>query len=318
MGPKRKRKKTEPVLIKSKQFTCDSSLGPADLERLRAPTPEEAYRLLAPNGSDSLQAFIALELKPDNSAPQNANIYLKGSFFSEGSRVVNCKKFLNIPTPLQLVIEEIPCSKFTFENSLVSKYVDGGSLSCYFRRDKNADRLSQPEALAAGFRGFSLRCFLLPLSENRIKVAIVIYPRSFFIISNENALHKSEHFPGVLLFSYSIPLIPRTRDLFEEGYFGLPVLPALISPTPFTADAPYPNPISLISFVAEVLRSVVYPVTAASAENLLEVWSTIREEGVSALQSVQPELMWPPASNPPESSDGKFSFCHVFSASLFC
>jgi len=300
----RKRKKT--IEIKHDNFNRIDELNARDLECIRTETEDEAFSVLIPGWQGKIISFLTLYLRPDNITADRTFLVLKGHIFDEDPIILGATRFFELSSPLQFVIGDLDCGKFCFSNSLVSDYVDGENFSFWFRKDRNSEKLTRGEAESAGFQGFALRAFLAPTSITScawLRLTICLYPASRDTLLAENQTADSPLFPGISIFSKEIPLAPKATDLFPNKRAGLPVMPALISCSPFE-EGFCPSTTSLISYVASSLRAVYLPNCSLNVSNLLNNWAKLRQEGSSALRETTPDVCWPAAPPPPTSGPG--------------
>ena len=300
--PKRKK----PAEIRSELFTKEHSLNSRDLECVRSETEEEAFNLLVPGWTGKIIAYMGLYLKPDNLSASEVVIITKGFLFEDQPRVHAASKFFNLKTPLQVVFSTLDCGKFTFNASLTSDLVDSSNFDFWFRVNRDSDPLGDAEAKAAGFKGFALRAFLQPTSittNTWLRLTVVLFPAAKDQLIADNPAANSPLFPGISLFSQEIQMAPRTTDLFPGKRTGLPILPALISSTPFS-DAAYLPTDLIIGYVAATLRDVTVPNCALHAGNLSHQWATIARDGAEALRPTSSDILWPAAPSQPEATPG--------------
>ena len=304
--PRRKKKsRTDPTEIKSKFFNHEDDLTEEDLDNLRADSIGEAFDLFVPNWRGKLIGFLALIVKPDNSGLEDAQLVLKGDMFSDNPKLLGASKFFEVNSPLQLVIESLDCAKFVFNNSMVSDYLDSSQVQFQFRKDRNSPAISAAEALAAGFRGFTVRAFVQPTAEARLKISVSLYPSSLTELLDQNPLAATPYFPGISLGFLTFPFAPKCREIFAEGSYGLPVFPALISESPFMTGAPHPSTSQIITAVAAVLRNVHIPNSSLTRANLLPIWETLKTSGELGLKITKPDLVWPKPQNDESENEGR-------------
>ena len=303
-----KRKKV--VEIRNDGFNKRDELNARDLESIRTETEEEAFSVLIPGWQGKIISYITLYLRPDNITADRTFLVLKGLIFDEEPIILGATRFFELSSPLQFVIRDLDCGKFSFANSLVSDYVDGENFDFWFRKDRNSDKLSLEEATTAGFQGFALRAFLSPTSITSctwLRLTICLYPATRDTLLAENQMAASPLFPGISIFSKEIPLAPKASDLFPNKEAGLPVMPALISCSPFE-EGFYPSTSSIIFYVASTLRAVSIPNCSLNVSNLLNNWQKLRLEGSSALRETAQEVCWPAAPPPPSAGPGWLFF----------
>ena len=302
---RRKKTRTEPTEIKSKFFAHDEDLSEENLDNLRADTISEAFDLLVPNWRGKLIGFLALVLKPDNSGVEDAQLVLKGNMFADSPKLLGASKFFEFNTPLQFVLESLDCANFVFNNSLVSDYLDSSQIKFHFKKDRTSPALTAIEALAAGFRGFAVRGFLQPTAEARLKISVSLYPASLVELQEFHPLSKNPYFPGISLGFLTFPFAPKCREIFVEGSYGLPVLPALISDSPLMPGSPHPSTSQIIAAVAATMRNVHIPTTSLNRGNLMPLWETLKTSGETGLKIAKADLVWPKSQEEGIREEGK-------------
>ena len=271
---------------------------------MRAETISEAFDLIVSNWRGKLIGFIALILKPDNSGLADVQLVLKGDMFADNHKLLGASKFFEFNAPLQLVIESMDCANLVFNNSLVSDYLDSSQLKFHFKKDRTSPALTAIEALAAGFRGFSVRAYLQPTAEARLKISVSLYPSSLVELQESHPLVGSPYFPGISLGFITFPFPPKCREIFVDGNYGLPILPALISEIPFMPGNPHPSTSQLIAAIAATMRNVHIPTTSLNRGNLLPLWESLKTSRDTGLKITKADLVWPMPQDERDQDEG--------------
>jgi len=305
-----KRKKTT-LEIKSHHFNGSELIKAEDLEKVRAETEDDAFKDLVPGWTGEIIAYLALNMKPDNTAPADGTIILKGSIFNDRPHMFGASKFFDLKSPYEFLIENLDCSKFRFPGIMTSAFVDSSHFSFWFRKDINSPELSPEQAFAEGFPGFSLRAFLQPTgitTNTWLKINIQLYPLDLQSLLDSQPQASSASFPGITIYTETICLAAKTSDIFPFRSFGMPVWPAIISSKPFTNNDPMPTTSNLIACISAILRAVVIPNAHLSHAVLLPRWAAIKEQGAAGLKVNTLDILWPKPSSTNPPTQGRFLF----------
>ena len=122
-------------------------------------------------------ASFSLVLSPDNQQVLSGSCVLLRELFTDKS--FNCSLFWNPPKPTKLNLSILDLSVFNFpDGKLVSDYVSSSSLPHSFTQDLVT--LSLDQLANNDVSSFVIIAFLHPISDNFIKIIVLLYPSTAF------------------------------------------------------------------------------------------------------------------------------------------
>lgn len=287
-------KKTRQTDIGGTGFDGNAPLTVDDAKLLEISRPEDIPDKLLTNWTGGIIGSTTLTLTNDNRRVENANFILLGNIFSN-HKSFTAAKYWDLPPDLNLVISELDTSLFKFRGTLASDLVDSSLVDYYFTRDGN--RLPEDEESSLNVTGFTLRAYVAPISGERAKLSIVLYPLPVDVLKQLHPLCARPQFPGLLLSSAEFNFAPLASALLYPE-LGFPFYPALIPSQPFNTLPNLPPAQALKAAIAALLRRVVKPECKQNHNTLLPRWEELKAEGESTLKDLTPELLWPLPKDP--------------------
>ena len=305
--------KGPPPFIHSDAFEGIDSLEWEEYEALRVIDPKDAAANLVQEWTSGCVGMVALELSNDCRKVENAAFLLLGSFFEDQPRVVSTDKFWP-GSKAKLVMKELDGALFSFENALVSNLVDCSQLPFSFKLSVSGKALNSTEAKEKGLGPFSLRCHIQPTSESSALASLILFPLDAKSLQERYPLARDPRFPGLEFGSgLNINLAPRQEEILEDKSWGQPLLPAFLSPTPFSEDSPLPQDSMVKKAVVALLRSASKPDVKRSWNYLAPLWEKSLEEGESSLKTIPGDLQWPALDSMfPQQGRNPFFLCQLF------
>lgn len=252
--------------------------------------------------------FIGIPFFSDNRRLQDAKFFLAGNPHAddEGLTFKAKKLFQNADKELTITFKFHDLSLFDFRSSLVSQYRDASDCNWTAAHPSKEDELSLQEFYDLGGCDFSVRAFALMTTKIYFNLYLVLYPRGVDDLFSEFPFAADSGFPGQLLVSYSIPLLPNA-----DIRWGLAFFPFLLkgdAKKPFSPNLSFP----IREAVACLLQTGVAPTLADSKESLLKAWAPLaKEDGAARISNPVPPFRWPDATrgdwDHPEEGSAFFS-----------
>ena len=140
------------------------------------------------NWSGGIVGLVTLELSNDNRRVQNGNFLVMGKMFSN-KKAFSASKFWDVPNDISIVFTDLDTSVFSFSDSMSSDLADREEFDYAFTKD--GKELNQEEEDALKIPGFTLRAYIAPLSGERAKINIVLYPLPQETLLNVHMLTNS-------------------------------------------------------------------------------------------------------------------------------
>jgi len=133
--------------------------------------------------SREIVALTGVPLSPDNLHVASSAVFLLGSLTVD--KRVNVTKVWNFPSTTHLTLTITKSNIFSFPNgALQSDYVDSSAVK--FKFSKNGSALTLSTLSDLGYKGFSLRVALAPISPTYTKLwlSLVLFSLSDLLISH--------------------------------------------------------------------------------------------------------------------------------------
>ena len=311
-------KKKPPALIKGPQFNGTDPLTHDDIEALSVDGFGNPAETLLDNisWSGEIVALTGIRLSPDNLRIANSAVFLLGSLTVD--KRVNVTKVWNFPSTTHLTLTITNSNIFSFPNgALQSDYVDSSAVK--FKFTKNGSALALSTLSDLGYKGFSLRVALAPISPTYTKLWLSPVPFSLSDLLISHPLAQNPSFPALKVLKGDFPLAPLSSGPPLEKDWGFPFAPAFLLGSDLDLNAPLPSNLSIISALSSMLRKPVRPELHVSGSKLAARYAEILEHGVSQLKSLAAEHLWPlPSSSDtlvgPSSGTNCANFlCYYFS-----
>ncbi len=304
------RPKKDPPLIRSDLFSVPSDLSIDELRALSISSNADLPTFLtAVHWNGGAYATFPLTLSPDNQRVLSGSCVLLGELFSDKS--FNCNLFWNPPQPTKLILSIPDLSVFNFpDGKLVSNYLPSSAIPHSF--SQSASVLSQDQLTNKGVSPFTLRAFLHPISDEFIKIIILLYPCYEDTLLQLYPLYKDPRFPGLKLCSFDFPLGPPCNASPISRPWGFPILPAIIPGSPLSDLGPFPSGTDLRSALSAILHSAALPEVKQNLQSFNLRCQEILAKGVNSLKFCPPPVLWPAAPGPAAQPIGWCFFLFIF------
>lgn len=292
-----KPKKTRQTVIGGTGFEGIQPLNIELIKKLEVAQVSGIPNKLLQNWSGGIVGIVTTNLTNDNRRVDNCNFLLMGNIFSTSQKTIGASKFWDMPGNINLCIKETDTSIFKFKGSLSSELVDSDDINFSITKDNQEIEDSDMDSL--NFPGFSLRAFINPISAERAKIIIVLYPLPKDTLLDEHPLANKPQFPGIQLFNAEFNFAPLASTFPPTGH-GLPFLPAILPSQPFDILPNHPSGQDFKVAIAALMRRTTKPECKLNHNMLLPRWEEIQSEGDSLLKDLTPDLIWPlPTATPP-------------------
>ena len=306
------RPKKDPPLIRSDFFSTPSDLSIDELRALSISSNADLPTFLTSiHWNGGAYASFPLVLSPDNQRVISGSCVLLGELFTDKS--YNCSLFWNPPNPTKLNLSIPDLGIFNFpDGKLVSDYVPSSSIPHSFTQDHLT--LDSDQLANNGVSPFVLRAFLHPITDDFIKIIVLLYPCNEVTLLQLYPLYKDSRFPGLKLCSFDFPLGPPCDASPISRPWGFPILPAIIPGSPFSDLGPYPSGHDLRSALSAILRSAVMPEVKQNLQSFNLRCQELLTKGVDSLKLIQPPVLWPAT---PSASTQPLGWCFTFFDNFF-
>ena len=137
-----------------------------------------------------------------------------------------------------------------------------------------------------------MRPFLIPLSPEKIKLKVLIYPVSKARLTSDYPHYDSAAFPGLELFSVELPLFPQSKQAGGKDW-GCPIIPMILLGAEGEDQPNLPPTTEISRAVSAIMRTAKVPDVKRDNKNLFKAWKDIKESGPSRLKEKLPDLIWP-------------------------
>ena len=236
--------------------------------------------------------YIGIPFYSDNKRLQDAKFFLAGNPHGDEEYLqFKAKKFFQNADPdLTIAFKFKDLSLFEFGSTLTSDYRDSSDVNwAAFHPSKELD-LSLPEYSDLGGCDFSIRAYAIMTTKIYFNLYIMIYPRGEDSLFLEFPRAAEPGFPGQLVVTYSIPLLPNA-----DIRYGLAFYAFLLKGDPkreFAKDLSFP----VRNAISSLLQTGLAPNSADSKESLLKLWEPLAgEKGTTAAISASTPFLWPDA-----------------------
>ena len=304
-------RKTRQTTIGGPGFSGNLPLTLDDVKRLEISKVDDIPGKLLQNWSGGIVGLVCLSLSNDNRRVQNGNFVLLGNFL-DVSKSFSASTYWDVPAGIALVLKDVDCKVFKFGDSLSSDLVDSEDFDFHFTRD--GTEITDEEEEHLGLHGFAIRAFIAPLSGERAKLSLVLFPRSAASLEETLPLSSRAAFPGISLTSAEFNFAPLASAFLSTNH-GMPFFPALLPSQPFSSLPNFPSLLELKAAVTGVLRKLTKPECKKNHTTLLPRWEELISEGEVALKELTPDLLWPLPKDAPSPPLGRVNLFDRFSLS---
>ena len=188
-----------PETIKSDEFVGGEELEKEQWVKLVVPNFNDLAPLFIDKWSDSPAVFITAILSQDCANIDMMGITLEGKVFNTREKAVPANKLWNFDQKqLKLRLHPVELSKFKFTCGMFSELVDGDEVKNDFFNEGPED-IELNDLRKQGYGGFSLRCFIMPVSTEQVRVTIVMYPARKDVLLKDHPLSARPEYPGVII-----------------------------------------------------------------------------------------------------------------------
>ena len=236
---------------------------------------------------------VGLNLSPDNSKVVGGKVFLQGELLKSTKEVRANKLWEKVDRELKIKYSIEDAAILTFNSgTLVGDYIDCKDLSWQVVEKKNGEviELESVDYTARQIEEFCIRPYLIPLSVERIKLRIMMYPASKDRLTADHPLSEKASLPGLELTTLELPLFPLTKQQSGKEW-GCPLIPMILLRADSEDHPNLPSNNEIISAVAAIMRTVVVPDVKRDSRSLARAWKEIRELGPSKLKEMLPELI---------------------------
>ena len=245
-----------------------------------------------------------LDLSPDNSKVVGGRVFLQGELLKSPKEIRANKLWEKVDKELKISYSIEDAATLTFSSgTLVGDFVDCKDMSWQVveKRHGELSELEPADYIARQIEEFCIRPYLIPLSAERVKLRIMIYPVSKDRLQTDYPLSEKASFPGLELTTLELPLFPLTKQQSGKEW-GCPLIPMILLGAEGEDQPNLPSNREMSSSIAAIMRTVVVPDVKRDSKSLARAWKDIRESGPSRLKERLPELIWPLPPPPTEAS----------------
>ena len=282
-------RKVRQTVIGGTGFVGSKLLTLEDVKKIEVEHINHIPDKLLLNWSGGIVGITAIYLTNDNRRVSNSNFLLMGNIFSTAPKITAATKFWDMPASVNLAIQEIDTAIFIFNGTLSSELVDCSEIN--YSLLMGADPITDEDLEDMNFLGFSLRAFITPISQEKAKLNLVLYPLAKASLLETHPLAQKPQFPGINVYTADFNFAPLANASLT-GH-GLPFLPALFSSQPFASLPNHPSAQDLKAAISALLRKTTKPECKMNATMLRPRWEDILNEGLSLLKDLTPDLIWP-------------------------
>ena len=282
-------KKSQKV-INGNEFLGKDPLTVNQAKRFTCKKPEEVSSLVENWDGESPLAVPFIQLSPDNTRVENANLVLEGFIFEE-PKLIAAAKLWEMEESFMLKINKLNLSLFKFSGSLQSAILDHSNIDFTFVK-KKGEEIDPASIQEMGWQGFSLRAYLLPISGLVSKLLIVIYPHPKDVLLELFPQAKNPRFPGISFGEQDVDMGIDSTSVLDNN-IGTPLLPGIIPGSPLSTITAIPTAAEIVSRLSKLMRTALNPETRSSRTALLNRYISIEEKGEENLKAGLLDLVWP-------------------------
>ena len=279
--------------IQSEEFVGEEELAVEQWIKIIVPNFQKLAPLYYENWNESPVVFLTAVLSQDCSKIDMMGACMEGKVFNTREKMIPTNKLWNFDQKqVKLKLYPMDLSIFKFTCGLYSEFVDFGEIESKFFNDGPEEGLEFDDLKKQGFAGFSLRCFLQPISTAQVKASIVIYPASKEKLLKDHQLAPQPEYPGVTVSTITADLAVQ-RSQITSKKVGCPVLPVVSTSNPISKAKTLPSMKEVATKVAALFQGVKVPEIKTTAKSLWERMAAIKAGGETQLDILPPEFIWP-------------------------
>ena len=275
-------------MIEDSAFNGADDISVKDLRRVAVKSFSDISNKIYNTEDDTPQVFCGLTLSSDNSVIKNATPVVLGKLHK---LTFPAGRFLGLNGNLTLNFETLDLTQFNFISSMTSELLDHRSMG-YSIINKEGVVISGESLKSQGFKGFSLRMFLQPLSGLSTKIIILLYPLSTEDLKKTHTLSIIHAFPGMMLHHTNGNLSINALKITNTR-FGSPILPLVKITKPLENHDQIPTSRQISSAISVLFRNVTIAETKPNYRLLQERWKVIKEKGAGGLIYLRVYVIWP-------------------------
>ena len=310
-----RRRNGQPTVISGNGFTGSDGLTLEDWKDLSVTTATDAPRHIIDGWEGKILGYCSIELNNDNSAILNTKFNLSGTLWEQRAPAISAHRFWpDVDNGTTLHFPVVNSNVFLFnEGSLASELLGHDQITHFWRRDNNPVELD---------KGFSLRAYVAPSEETWATLWIILYPLGKRDLLEAHPLASNTLFPGLEVTCVHFQLGIQAANFLDEANYGSPLLPAVIpgAPWPESGDVTPPPATAVKKAISDTLRTALKPEIKKNFANLSARWNEIAENGLNALKTFQPQVIWPEVNTPlpPRGSFSVFPLFVFLASCLVC
>lgn len=240
-------------------------------------------------------AAVGLELSPDNRHVVRGQFILQGPLTREQVSLQACKLFTEADPAIMMTITIPDGATFLFNSgTLSSDLLPGEAYKHHYSKGANIILPTDWEENSIGET--SMRA-ISHLDKNsnaapgpRIKVTILLFPKSVEELIQLNDGTQSPAWPGLRILQTTIELFPKSPDWKD------PVCPLFMMGSARDAAPNLPQGDEIRYHIAAVMRSAKLPTSCTSSRGLQKQW-TRALENTEAMEK-EPTVTWPDYKRP--------------------
>ena len=285
----------KPKAILSQDFSGKDSLELVDVQDWVVPGWGEAAKASLDDMEWDGEAVVSvgITLSPDNKKIIQGKVFLQGELLKSSKEIRVNKLWDQSDKDLRLSYRIDDASIFTFnDGSLVGDYVDSSNINWMIVEKGNSTALEVGDYTERGVEEFCIRPFIIPLSAEKAKLKVLIFPVSKDRLSTDFAHFDKPSFPGLEMFSMELPLFPLTRQAGGKDW-GCPLIPMILLGADGEDEPNLPPTQEIRRAISAIMRTAKMPDVKRDSKTVLKAWGDIRESGPSKLKERLPDLLWP-------------------------
>ena len=298
-----RRRANQPATIKGAGFDGNTGLSQSDWKKLIVPSPTDAPRHLLDAWEGKLMGFCSMTLDNNNASILNARFNLAGTLWDQKDHTVGAHRLWeDVENGTTLSFPALNTNIFTFNSgTLVSDLIGHEQIKHAWRVDNNA---------ADTGKEFTIRAYVAPSEEFWATLWLILYPLAKQELLDSYPLAANSSFPGLKLASLHFRLGLQSSAILGDIQWGSPLVPAIVSPSDWTANQAPPSTAALRQAMASTLRTAIRPEIKKNHATLLTRWNEIADQGERALKTLLPPDIWPAsdARPPPRGKAMVLSF----------
>lgn len=255
---------------------------------------------------------VLLELSADNETVDNGSFFVRGPL-ADVFRVRASNLWPSAKSNVSLTVRVPTGAAFKFDAGLCSELISSEEIVHNFTvQEEGAEPcpLTAAQLQSHGVGLFCLRlvCHTVKSSAKSgvtMRYTVLIFPGSPEEVLDISELAQSAGWPGWLVAEGDMALFPTPRHLWQ-----CPVLPLLLTGTPWGADPVCPPAALLRTAIARIMSRSVPAETCTSRKTLLARWERYANNPDEFTQKRSP-FVWPEPESPAVQTPGEDNL-HIF------